>query len=321
MFQKILFSITILSLFAFPALAEEESIDPGILPDSPFYFLKTLSEDIGTFFTFDVIDKAERYANLAQLRISEVKALAEKNKGDEAEKALERYQKQLNKSLENIDKARERNEEKERERISQLTEKIALNTNKYYAILEDSFDQNQSGIKDKIKDAKDATTNNQIKALKIIVEKKTDKVLEIYQEALKTRLNKIDTGVDYNDLDSADEAVEEYKKYTNFGQEISELAKGIRIGETTVEELIEKATSNSALVLEQVKARVHQEAKVKIQDAVNTTEQVREKVRIRVNQSSQEELNKEEKDDDDESCLTGTCDESDSIQMKQKGKN
>jgi hypothetical protein len=60
------------------AQAEEELPSPGITPDSPFYFLKTFVEDVGTFFTFGDAAKAERYAKLAQKRIAEVKAMADK---------------------------------------------------------------------------------------------------------------------------------------------------------------------------------------------------------------------------------------------------
>jgi len=54
------------------ALAQEAELpDPGITPDSPFYFLEIISEGIGTFFTFGDLKKAERYATLAAERVAE----------------------------------------------------------------------------------------------------------------------------------------------------------------------------------------------------------------------------------------------------------
>lgn len=54
-----------------------ETIKPGILPNNPFYFLKTLGENIQTFFTFGDSAKAQRYFKLAEERLAEAKALVE----------------------------------------------------------------------------------------------------------------------------------------------------------------------------------------------------------------------------------------------------
>ena len=42
-----------LLFFGFGILAQEVELpNPGLTPDSPFYFLETITEDIRTFFTF-----------------------------------------------------------------------------------------------------------------------------------------------------------------------------------------------------------------------------------------------------------------------------
>ena len=65
--------ITLVFLFSLGTgiLAQETELpDPGLTPDSPFYFLETIAEDIVTFFTFGDLKKAERYAALAAERLS-----------------------------------------------------------------------------------------------------------------------------------------------------------------------------------------------------------------------------------------------------------
>jgi DNA-binding beta-propeller fold protein YncE len=79
---------------------QEKSLpEAGVLPDSHFYFFKTIGEDIKTFFTLNQEKKLERYIFLSEKRLAEAKALAEKNaKPELIEKTLERYQKRLGKT-------------------------------------------------------------------------------------------------------------------------------------------------------------------------------------------------------------------------------
>ena len=96
--------ITILSFlllsYGIQVSAQEADLpSPGLLPDSPFYFLEMIAEEIGTFFTFGDLKKAERYAVLAAERLAEVQAVVEKGKPEFAEKTLARYENQLNNSI------------------------------------------------------------------------------------------------------------------------------------------------------------------------------------------------------------------------------
>ncbi|MAF79647.1 hypothetical protein CL629_01055 [bacterium] len=93
--KKIFSFVILLSLISIggTALAQEAELpDPGLTPDSPFYFLERLVEGIGTFFTFGNIKKAERYTALAAERLAEAKALVEKGKSKLVEKILARYE-------------------------------------------------------------------------------------------------------------------------------------------------------------------------------------------------------------------------------------
>ena len=70
--------IIILLLFLFSSAAgifaqEAELPPPGLTPDSPFYFLDTLGEKIGMFFTFGTEKKAEKALKYADEKIAEVK--------------------------------------------------------------------------------------------------------------------------------------------------------------------------------------------------------------------------------------------------------
>ncbi|MBU1136901.1 hypothetical protein KKD72_00845 [Patescibacteria group bacterium] len=296
-------------------IESQEAVSVGILPDSPFYFFKTLGEDIRTFFTFDALAKAQRYAELAQLRITEMQAMTEQNKTKNMEKAVERYQNQIEKSVSNLIKAQERNREQEKEKINQLSENIAQDAEKYNAILDGGLGELSQKIKLKIRQVKNVSNDIQIQAIKLLVKENPEKAMEIFSTATENRLRKIEVGIDYDDTESADDAVEQYNKYSSFGQEISEMAKGIRIGETTVEELVNKATSNHLQVLEQVRERVNEQAKVKIEEAIEKSKEVKvrveEQIRNREESGNSDEGNKNMERNEEQSQIreeNGVCD-------------
>lgn len=77
--------------------------DPGILPDSPFYALKRLGENVGTFFTFNKAEKAERLSGLAELRIAEAQEMIKKGKTEHATRAVQDYERQIRKATSYVD--------------------------------------------------------------------------------------------------------------------------------------------------------------------------------------------------------------------------
>jgi len=114
------------------ALAEEEGLPKaGLTPDSPFYFLEIVVEEIGTFFTFNDIKKAERYANLAAERLAEIQAIADKGKPKLVEKTMKRYEKQLVKASFRIEKAKTKGKD-----TGEVSKTVAEATSKHLIVLE-----------------------------------------------------------------------------------------------------------------------------------------------------------------------------------------
>jgi hypothetical protein len=70
---------------------DEELPDPGITPDSPFYFLDTWGKNISLFFTFGDEAKAEKALRYAEERLSEAQAMASKYKIREMTRAANDY--------------------------------------------------------------------------------------------------------------------------------------------------------------------------------------------------------------------------------------
>lgn len=78
---------------------------PGIKPDSPLYILDRLAEKIQIAMITDSVKEAEALAGIAQERLAESKAMAEKNNVTKATKAISEYKELMEKAIDIIDAA------------------------------------------------------------------------------------------------------------------------------------------------------------------------------------------------------------------------
>jgi len=74
-FKIIAVSMLVLPIMAFAQNATTTLPDPGLTPDSPFYFLNRVGEALQEFFTFNPEAKARLELQFAAERISEIKAM------------------------------------------------------------------------------------------------------------------------------------------------------------------------------------------------------------------------------------------------------
>ncbi len=157
--------ITILSFlllsFGIQVSAQESELpSPGLLPDSPFYFLEIIAEEIGNFFTFGDLKKAERYAVLAAERLAEVQAVVEKGKPEFVEKTLERYENQLNNSMAWAERAQAKDQNTE-----QVMAKVGQATSKHLEILAEVYEKVPEEAKPAIENAMKASIKGHEKAV------------------------------------------------------------------------------------------------------------------------------------------------------------
>jgi len=133
---KAILAITLVFLFssALGVLAQGAELpDPGLTPDSHFYFLERAVERIGTFFTFGDAKKAQRHADLAVERLAEARAMAEEGRPGLVEKTLERYKNQLQNSLAQIEKAQAKG--KSIERVMEVAARVGQATSLHLEVL------------------------------------------------------------------------------------------------------------------------------------------------------------------------------------------
>ena len=114
------------------AAAQPALVNPGQLPGSPFYGLDRASESLelavasAPFIGSESL-KAKVQANIAEERLSEAQALQKMNRTEEADRLMQEYGQDMNRS---IDSARKANQ-------TRLTERLQNVTTKHIAVLRD----------------------------------------------------------------------------------------------------------------------------------------------------------------------------------------
>jgi len=148
--KLVLFLLMLFFCFgALSALAQDEgAINPGITPDSPFYFLKVWREKIQTFFTFGAENKAKQYFHLADVRLAEYKKMVEKGKEEIAQRTLEKYQKQLDRALNKIEQLQQNKTD-----IKDVSQKAEESVAKHIEILQTNLEKAPESAKKRIENA------------------------------------------------------------------------------------------------------------------------------------------------------------------------
>ncbi len=171
--RKLILSLIILSLlFGTMSFAQETDLpNPGLTPDSSFYFLDTLGEKIGMFFTFGAEKKAEKALKYAEEKLAETKAMAEKNKTKAAEKANQKYQKFLGIANQKTQEAKEKGKD-----IEELAILITEKTLKHQEILAEVFEKVPEEAKEAIQEAIEVSRRGSEEAVRAVTGAKKEEL-------------------------------------------------------------------------------------------------------------------------------------------------
>ncbi len=189
--------IIILLLFLLPSfkmgvLAQQaELLSPGLTPNSPFYFLDTLGEKLGMFFTFGDLKKAEKAMQYAEEKLAEAKLMAEKNKIQAMEKANQKYQEFLGLANRKTQEAKERGKNIDELAIL-ITEKIL----KHQDILVEVFEKVPEQAKAAIEKAIEVSRRGSEEAVQAVTGAKKEELQQKIEEA-KTRMEEVRETADW----------------------------------------------------------------------------------------------------------------------------
>lgn len=131
-------------------------------------------------------------------------------------------------------------------------------------------------VKEKINQVKGLAIDAQLTSLRELVREDPAKAVEIFANAAEGRLNAARQDAERRDGSATDESLEDYNKYAEFGSQISSMAEGIRTGETTVEDLVKRATSHHIQILEDVRQKLPPQAQQEFQRALDNSQRVQQ---------------------------------------------
>ncbi len=120
----------------------------GLLPDSPFYFLKPLVENITLSFTFDFKSRELKRLDNTEERLAEAIKLLEKKQYNLASKNLDRYKSSLSKVTENVVKLKN-----SKVNADDLIKKLELIAAKHSLVLEELEEDSPQELKNNIETA------------------------------------------------------------------------------------------------------------------------------------------------------------------------
>jgi hypothetical protein len=287
----------------------------GITPDNIFYPVDKLLDEVRVILSFSDGSKIEKLIGIAQERLGESQAMAEKSKDKEATEALEEYRTTLEKADFNLDKAVKKNEStkdvKVSEKIAKVEEKLLEEQNLSTKVLEE--------IKDKLQETKTKEILNTIlqmqqekkEAVRTMVDSRHElnAAKKDYNMAV-TELKKLQNSKDTEELKKAEEllkkteeayraAQDEYNEAFESKQTIVKKYAGSKT--ITTEQVNEgsitqqgssvvESTSNSANTTENITTQKQSTSQGKSEDALKN----KEDKKPAVSENAKEKENKNE---------------------------
>ena len=234
------------------------------LPGDVLYPVKLGTEHVRVAFTGSDTDKAELYLTFANSRVEEMTALAEKERPEKIDIAVNGYDKAMAMAIEKMEEASGKGLG-----IADISESVGEATLKHLDVLEFLRDnivpaEAVPGIQTAI----DASQTGYENAILALAGENPVRAMEINLGAMEGRLNRAKAKAEENDIEAMEAALTEFGESSEFGEIISQIAQGLGEGTTTVEQLVAEATSIHLTVLGKVLAIVPQEAQEAIESAM-----------------------------------------------------
>lgn len=124
---------------------DANTVNPGMTPDSPWYFLDGWGEKLGLLLAFGPEAKAEKALQYAEEKVAEAQAMGNDTKGDEADEASENEEQYINEAQEQATAAENNGQD-----ITTLTKKLEDITDRHLDVLHRVYDQVPDQAKDSI---------------------------------------------------------------------------------------------------------------------------------------------------------------------------
>ncbi|MFQ5975481.1 MAG: DUF5667 domain-containing protein, partial [Candidatus Hydrothermarchaeales archaeon] len=235
----ILFCVLLLTIV--PVSAQEVVVDPGITPDSFLYRLDVALDEISLLMTFDKGAKAKKSLEIAEERLSEIKAMADENKLEAMEKGQKEHSKALEKTVSAIKDLDKDDPTEEIEDEIEIEKKLEEHQAKIEMV------KGELKIKIKVKGGITEEQEQMIDSILSSLEDQTGKVkIEIDNKKGRTKTKiKIKTGKTEVEIESEVEEIEKKKGLTDFRKKRAE--DQLEDAREEIEEIKEKILEADAI--------------------------------------------------------------------------
>ncbi len=175
-----------------------QTVNPGTLPDSPFYWLSNFIQKLQLALTFDPAQKAVLEERLALQKLAAAREMLSKGKEEHAQKAMQEYTEKITNAQEFLSKVKDPASEE----AQKLQEALAQTDAKNIQVL--------SGLLDKLPpQAAQKVALNVVRSM----EKAVDKMEPAEKQELNKEMNKVAQKVAQTNLDQeAKEALTNFRK-------------------------------------------------------------------------------------------------------------
>jgi len=251
-----LFSLlcALVMLFATPTsvfAAEAETLpDPGITPNSPFYFADKWGKQISMLFTFKAEDKVPKALRYAEERLAELEAMAEQNQVQAMERAEKEYQYCLALAKRNMEKAMVKGVDTSEQVTAMMSRHIAFMYQQQYAYQKqnDAYEDCQQ-IRQQIREGAAVCQRAAVEALS---SHDPEKALRLNLSLMEQECGRIQNRIGQEDNDQIGEALQQYERLRVKNQEMLANAEQLGLG-PEAQQMAQEAIANQNGVLTQVR--------------------------------------------------------------------
>ncbi|MFC1913421.1 DUF5667 domain-containing protein [Chloroflexota bacterium] len=263
---------------AYAQEAETTLPDPGITPDSPFYFMDKWGKSLSMAFTFNAEEKAQKALRYADERMAEIDAMMAQNKIKEATQAASEYQNCLQTATKNMERAILKG--------TDVSEEVALMAEKHLGHLSDSAANTSEEARQLMAQTMEIAMVSQETSLRHMAQGDPEKAAQFNLQLMERQLNRIRVQAEEAEGAAVQTRLEVYNRLGNLGEEISQIAK--RLGkETIVDQLVGQATAHHMEILVQVQDRVQGEALQAVENEIQNRIQTHEQIVTRLQAQNQ----------------------------------
>ena len=235
------------------------------LPGDVWYPVKLGTEQVRLVLTTSDTAKVELCLTFANSRLEEMAALVEKEKPEKISIAVNGYEEAMAMAIEKMEQASGKGLA-----IADISELVAAATSKHLSVLDKVGGIVPEEAKGAIAQAKGVSINGLGNALRALAGENPERAMEINLAAVEGGLNRARANAEDNDIEGLEDDLDDFEELNKFGEEISVIARGLG-KDTTVEQLVGKATSIHLKVLALVWEKVPDQAKPAIERAIATS--------------------------------------------------